>query len=35
MFLADPNVQAEYKAKGYTDAEINKYVSYAQAGETK
>lgn len=29
MSWADPDVQAEYKAKGYTDAEINKYVSYA------
>ena len=35
MSLVDPDIQAEYKAKGYTDDEINKYVSYAQAGETK
>ena len=35
MSWADPDVQAEYKAKGYTNDEINKYVSYAQAGETK
>ena len=31
----DPKFQAECKARGYTDAEINKYVSYTQAGKTK
>ena len=31
----DPWFQAERKAMGYTDAEINKYVSYTQAGKTK
>lgn len=31
----DPEFQAERKAEGYTDAEINKYLSYIQAGKTK
>ena len=31
----DPKLQAERKDMGYTDAEINRYVSYVQAGKTK